>query len=82
MLGGARGVAGGGKCSAAGDAGDRLPQSHSADASAHLVRGVRQARKDNGYVEGESVSIEYRWAEINSIDCRSWRPRWFAARSP
>src|SRR5262249_9609839 len=30
---------------------------------AHLVAAFRQSLKDAGYVEGESVTIEYRWAE-------------------
>jgi putative tryptophan/tyrosine transport system substrate-binding protein len=31
------------------------------------LRGFRQGLKDNGYVEGDNVSIVYRWAE-NRID--------------
>ena len=30
---------------------------------ADLLRGFRQGLKESGYAEGESVSIEYRWAE-------------------
>ena len=35
----------------------------SADATADLVRGFRQGLKEAGYVEGEDVAIEHRWAE-------------------
>jgi putative ABC transport system substrate-binding protein len=37
--------------------------SQSPDAYAQRVRGFRQGLKDAGYVEGENVAIEYRWAE-------------------
>ena len=37
--------------------------SQSSDAIADRVRGFRQGLKDAGYVEGENVTIEYRWAE-------------------
>jgi putative tryptophan/tyrosine transport system substrate-binding protein len=39
----------------------------SADAIADLVRGFRQGLKEAGYVEGEDVAIEHRWAE-NQLD--------------
>ena len=39
----------------------------SLDAIADRLRGFRQGLKDTGYVEGENVAIEYRWAE-NQID--------------
>ena len=35
----------------------------SADAFADRLRGLRQGLKEAGYVEGENVAIEYRWAE-------------------
>ena len=35
----------------------------SPDAIADRLRGFRQGLKDSGYVEGENVAIEYRWAE-------------------
>ena len=35
----------------------------SPDAFADRLRGFRQGLKDTGYVEGENVTIEYRWAE-------------------
>jgi hypothetical protein len=55
--------------------------SRSPDALTDRLRGFRQGLKDTGYVEGENVSIVYRWARINSIGCRCWRPNWFADRS-
>jgi putative ABC transport system substrate-binding protein len=41
--------------------------SQSPDVIADLLRGFRQGLKDTGYVEGENIAIEYRWAE-NQID--------------
>jgi putative tryptophan/tyrosine transport system substrate-binding protein len=37
--------------------------SQSPDAFREPLRGFRQGLKDAGYVEGENVAIEYRWAE-------------------
>ena len=37
-------------------------RSSSIDRSTHLVTAFRQGLKDTGYVEGENVAIEYRWA--------------------
>src|SRR5213596_898556 len=39
----------------------------SPDALADRLRAFRQGLKDTGYVEGENVRIEYRWAE-NQVD--------------
>ena len=47
-----------------------------------LCGRISSGLKETGYVEGENMAIEYRWAEGESIDCRRWRPNWFAGRSP
>ena len=39
----------------------------SSDAFADRLRAFRQGLKDTGYVEGENVAIEHRWAE-NQFD--------------
>jgi len=39
----------------------------SPDAFPERVRGLRQGLKETGFIEGENVGIEYRWAE-NQID--------------
>jgi putative tryptophan/tyrosine transport system substrate-binding protein len=41
--------------------------SRSPDAISERLRAFRQGLKESGYVEGENVAIEYRWAE-NQMD--------------
>jgi putative ABC transport system substrate-binding protein len=41
--------------------------SQSPDGMAERLRGFRQGLKETGYVEGENVTIEYRWAD-NQLD--------------
>ena len=44
-------------------AGDRLSGPGSAQSDAFRVTGFRQGLKEAGYVEGQNLTIEYRWAE-------------------
>ena len=44
-------------------AGDRILSSGSADDSAHLVNAFHRGLAENGYVEGQNLTVEYRWAE-------------------
>ena len=41
--------------------------STSPETNADLLRAFHQGLKDSGYVEGQNVAIEYRWAE-NQLD--------------
>src|SRR5262249_22856506 len=59
------GVAARGARAAADDAGDRMP-------SPRIVRcfcGSLACLKDAGFIEGENVAIEYRWASSRSAAC-------------
>jgi putative ABC transport system substrate-binding protein len=56
-------VAARGAGAAARDAGDRIPQQPITDRFAERLRGFRQGLKETGYVEGENLAVEHRWAE-------------------
>ena len=54
----------------------------SPDAVKDRLRAFRQGLKETGYVEGENVTIAYRFAENQSDRLHDLRPIWFAARLP
>jgi ABC-type uncharacterized transport system substrate-binding protein len=56
-------VAPGGARAAAGDAGDRFLGAESPDTNADNLRAFHRGLKQAGYVEGDNVTILYRWAE-------------------
>jgi putative ABC transport system substrate-binding protein len=48
------------------------------DASTDLLVALRKGLKETGYVEGQNLTIEYRWAENQQERLSVWRPIWFA----
>ena len=55
--------------------------STSPDASANLLAAFRQGLNEVGFIEGQNVAIEYRWAEGHTSGCPPWLPISSAARS-
>jgi putative tryptophan/tyrosine transport system substrate-binding protein len=48
--------------------------------SPQLEAAIRQGLKDTGFVEGQNVVIESRYAENQNERCRHWRANWLNVR--
>jgi hypothetical protein len=44
------------------------------------TEGIRLALRERGYIEGQNIVIEYRYAEGSAIGLLTLRGRWFALR--
>ena len=54
--------------------------SESLDLWASRMRAFHRGLEEAGYVEGQKVAIEYRWAEGHNDRLRHWLPIWFVAK--
>ena len=46
------------------------------------VAAFVQGLEDTGFIEGNNISIEWRWAEVSTTVYPRWRPNWSAAAWP
>jgi putative ABC transport system substrate-binding protein len=57
-----------------------LLAAESPDLFVDRLRAFQQGLKEGGYINGQSVAIEYRWAESHYDRLPALGPIWFAAR--
>jgi putative tryptophan/tyrosine transport system substrate-binding protein len=50
--------------------------SRSRDTDTPFLAAFHRGLNETGYVEGQNVAIEYRWANGHMTGCRCWRPIW------
>jgi putative ABC transport system substrate-binding protein len=48
----------------------------SPQSDAFRVAAFQRGLAGTGYLEGQNVAIENRWAKINTNGCPHWRPIW------
>src|SRR5262245_64733571 len=48
--------------------------------AASCAPGFSEGLREHGWVEGQNIAIEYRWAEASSISSPSSRPNWSGSR--
>src|SRR5262249_39840303 len=58
-----------------------LLHSTSRDATPTSPAGFRRGLAESGYVEGQNVAVEYRWAGADMINCQRLLPTLFVAAS-
>ena len=56
--------------------------SASPESYARMVAAFRRGLNEKGYVEGQSVAIEYRWGRGNTTGCPRWLVSWSGAKWP
>ena len=77
LLGGAAAAGRSRRARSSHDAGDRFLSAAVGRRIGTSLAAFRRA-EEAGFVEGQNVAIEYRWADGQLIGCRRWRPIWSA----